>query len=413
MNRPLPPSPDRPEPTHAPAPAPAPASDAAPARPGDALRDEHELAGYVPTGDAVDQQAAAWLLRRQRGLGEQAEAQFQAWLSDSPAHRAAFMRHRETWAELDALPARAVERLRDGLPRALPPNPAPTPTTTKRPTQPQRPRATAWLSAHALRSLVPQAAGAAFAVVVAAGTWLGYDQWQNRALFSQTFVTARGQLLDVTLPDGSNLQLDTATRAEVSLYRQRREVRLPQGQGAFQVQADPGRPFDVLAGPLRITVLGTRFSVRYTADADVPGGVRVAVEEGRVKVAPASAPVDADDPLAGGAGVLLTAGQAVNADSSGHIDAVSQVSTAAFAPWRDGRIAFDNTPLSEVLAEFERYGDTHLRIADPAIARMRISGSVDARKVENFALALPRALPVVLRDVGHGDREIVPAPAPP
>jgi transmembrane sensor len=75
------------------------------------------------------------------------------------------------------------------------------------------------------------------------------------------------------------------------------------------VQADPDRPFDVLAGPLRITVLGTRFSVRYTADASVPGGVRVAVEEGRVKVAPAHAPVDADDPLAAGTGVLLTAGR--------------------------------------------------------------------------------------------------------
>lgn len=404
MNRLPPPSPDRPV--------------LAPAR-EDELRDERELAGYEPTGDAIDQQAAAWLLRRQRGFGAQTEVEFQAWLSESPAHHAAFMRHQATWAELDTLPAQAVERLRGGLPRAQPPNPATTPTTpttpttTKRPTQPQRPRATAWLSAHALRGLVPQAAGAAFAVVVAAGTWLGYDQWQNRALFSQTFVTARGQLLDVTLPDGSNLQLDTATRAEVSLYRQRREVRLPQGQSAFQVQADPGRPFDVLAGPLRITVLGTRFSVRYTADAAVPGGVRVAVEEGRVKVAPASAPVDADDPLAGGAGVLLTAGQAVNADSSGHIDAVSQVSTAAFAPWRDGRIAFDNTPLSDVLAEFERYGDTHLRIADPAIARMRISGSVDARKVENFALALPRALPVVLRDAGNGEREIVPVPVLP
>jgi ferric-dicitrate binding protein FerR (iron transport regulator) len=44
---------------------------------------------------------------------------------------------------------------------------------------------------------------------------------------------------------------------------------------------------------------------------------------------------------------------------------------------------------------------------------MRISGSVDARKVENFALALPRALPVVLRDAGNGEREIVPVPVLP
>lgn len=407
MSRPLPP------PTERPAASTAQTAHVAPVAREDELRDERELAGYVPTGDAVDQQAAAWLLRRERGLGAQAEAQFQAWLAQSPAHSAAFARHRGSWAELDALPTDELRRLRDGL--------SPSGAPASEPAAPRGPRGGAWHGAHArvglegLRGWLPQATAAALAVTVAAGGWLGYDHWLNRALFSQTFATARGQMLDVTLPDGSRLQLDTATRAEVRLYRQRREVRLPQGQGAFQVQADPDRPFDVLAGPMRITVLGTRFSVGYTADAaapgGTPGGVRVAVEEGRVKVAPTSAPVDAgDDPLEDGAGVLLTAGQAVSADSSGRIAPVSQVVAAAFAPWRDGRIAFDNTPLSQVLADFERYGDTRLRIADPAVAALRISGSVDARKADNFARALPRALPVALRDDADGYRTIVAAP---
>lgn len=381
----------------------------------DELRDELELAGYVPTGDAVDQQAAAWLLRRQQGLDAGEEARLQDWLAESPAHYAAFARHGSTWAELDALPADGVRRLRDGLSPDTARNTAPVTAPVTGPIKPHaKPRpshASGWHWSHALRGLVPQATAAALAMAVVGGGWLGYDHWQHRAVFSQTFATARGQLLDVSLPDGSKLQLDTATRAEVTLYRQRREVRLPQGQSAFQVQADPDRPFDVLAGPLRITVLGTRFSVRYTADATVPGGVRVAVEEGRVKVAPASAPVDAGgEPLEASAGVLLTAGQAVSADSSGHMAAVSSVTTGAFAPWRDGRIAFDNTPLADVLAEFERYGDTRLRIADPAVARLRISGSVDARKVDNFARALPRALPVELRETADGYREIVAAP---
>lgn len=386
----------------------------APSRPptpvarGDALRDELELAGYEPTGDAADQQAAAWLLRRQGGLDAQAEAQLQQWLAASPSHRDAFARHEATWAELDALPAEGVRRLRDGLrPQRAPHAPHSTHAPHASP-------AAAWPWSRALGAAMPHATAAALALAVAAGGWLGYDHWLHRALFSQTFATARGQMLEVTLPDGSRLQLDTATRAEVTLYRQRREVRLPQGQSAFQVQADPDRPFDVLAGPLRITVLGTRFSVRYTADAAVPGGVRVAVEEGRVRVAPASAPVnDGDtggDPLGAGAGVLLTAGQAVSADNAGRIDAVTTASAAAFAPWREGRITFDNTPLADVLAEFERYGDTHLRIADPAVARLRISGSADARQVDSFANVLPHALPVQLRAAADGYREIVAAP---
>uniref|UniRef100_UPI000D402F61 FecR family protein n=1 Tax=unclassified Variovorax TaxID=663243 RepID=UPI000D402F61 len=404
MTRLPPPDPDHP---------PAPPSARAPQACADEQRDERELAGYMPTGDAIDRQAAAWLLRRRHGLDAHAEARFQAWLAQDPAHRGAFARHEGAWAELDALPADGVRRLRDGLSRHGAP--------AAEPARQGRGRAGAWRGAHTLRGLMPHATAAALAVLVATGGWLGYDHWQHRALFSQSFATARGQLLDVTLPDGSRLQLDTATRAEVTLYRQRREVRLPQGQSAFQVQSDPDRPFDVLAGPLRITVLGTRFSVRYTADAAVPGGapgsVRVAVEEGRVRVAPASAPVDtghgddgADAPLVAGAGVLLTAGQAVSADSSGHLSAVAPTTAAAFAPWRNGRIAFDDMPLSEVLAEFERYGDTRLRIADPAVARLRISGSADARQPGNFARALPHALPVALRDTADGQREIVAAP---
>ena len=105
--------------------------------------------------------------------------------------------------------------------------------------------------------------------------------------------------LKLRLPDGSALHLDTATRLNARLYRQRREVMLIEGQARFEVQADARRPFHVLAGGARITVVGTRFAVRYTPGMAGYDGVRVAVEEGRVQVA-----------VHGAAPVLLTAAQA-------------------------------------------------------------------------------------------------------
>ena len=54
--------------------------------------------------------------------------------------------------------------------------------------------------------------------------------------------------------------------------------------------------------------------------------------------------------------VELTAGQTVTGDAQGHLGPVSTLTTGAIAPWRDERISFDQTPLSQAIAEFERYG---------------------------------------------------------
>lgn len=355
--------------------------------------DERELTGYLPSGSAIDQQAAAWLLRKHSGLDAAGEAQFQLWLETDVAHRTTFARHESIWAELDALPANHVEVLKAltaGLPRQ---------GRRPDPPQPANLGRRAWLAG--ITRLAPQAAMATVAFTVIGGGWVGYEDWQRQPTFTKTYASSRGQLLHVTLPDGSSLHLDTATRVEVALYRRRREVRMPEGQALFGVHGNPEQPFDVLAGPLRITVLGTRFSVRHVA-GDAHGEVHVAVEEGKVRVVRADAPTDRGMTLLeAGEGILLTSGQAIASDAKGRLGEVSVIAGPDIAPWREGRVVFDNTPLSQALAEFERYGDTSLRINDPAVAQRRISGSFDARKVDNFARALTRALPVMLHREGN------------
>lgn len=355
---------------------------ATPRSSSDALNEQEdlrELRGYVPTGSAIDQEAARWQLRVEQGLDAGDQACLQAWLAAAPDHAAAFARHRALSEELGALPAEGVHALRAGLPR----RPARQATDAAR---------RAWWG----RTVrwVPQVGVAALVCAVVGAGWLGHAWWQQQPVFTQSYATARGQALAVTLPDGSTLQLDTATRAEVTLYRDRREVALPEGQALFAVQKDAARPFDVVAGPVRITVVGTRFAVRHTAG---DAGVRIAVEEGRVRVA---APADAD------AGLLLAAGQAFVAGSDGEPGTVSAVARGGVAPWREGRVAFDDTPLAQALAEFERYGDTRLRITDPAVGALRLSGSFDVRNADSFARAIQRMLPVRLRAQG-GQMEIV------
>lgn len=257
-------------------------------------------------------------------------------------------------------------------------------------------------------------AAAAVAFALVSGSWLGWDHWRRQPVYEQAFATGRGQQVVVHLPDagpGSRLQLDTATQARAALYRDRREVRLGDGQAVFAVQRDPARPFHVYAGRLRITVVGTRFMVRHTGSGLAAGQTVVAVEEGQVRVARLSEAATrpggpAEVETAGGEGVALTAGQSVVADAQGRLGAVAQVAPAAIAPWRDGRISFDHTPLATAIAEFERYGRTGLVVRDPAVAALPVGGSYSLQQARRFAETLPLVLPVRLLPVG-GELEVV------
>jgi len=199
------------------------------------------------------------------------------------------------------------------------------------------------------------------------------------------------------------MQLDTATQLHVTVYRQRREVRLAHGEALFQVQAKQGQPFNVLSGPLTVTVVGTQFSVRNTLEHD--GQLRVAVQHGQVRVAGARQDL-----------VDLRAGQGVSSDAGGRLSEVASLAPGSVAPWRDGRVTFDNVPLGTALAEFERYGDTGLAVRDPAVARLRIGGSFSLAQLDSFAAALPQLLPVhVVRDGGVSEIRMaakMPAQAP-
>nr|WP_315402021.1 FecR domain-containing protein [uncultured Duganella sp.] len=343
------------------------------------------------SGDAVDLAAAQWQVRRQDGLTAAEEARFQAWLAAHAGHRAAYARFDRVWAGLGELPPGAVGRLkappRPGRPAAASAAAAAAATAASG----ARGRPSRWFG------LMRPLATAALAVTVAAGGALGWRHWQARPLYSESFATARGQQLNVALPDGSTLGLDTATRVEVTLYRDRREVRLPEGQALFTVKADAGRPFQVRADRVLVTVVGTRFSVRNTRTGLGPDGVGVRVEEGRVRVATAGQ---------AGAAALLTAGQTIESDAAGRLAPVRPAPPGGAMPWREGRVDFDGTPLDQAVAEFERYGATGLAIRDPAVAALRVSGSFDLRQAGAFSATLPLVLPVQLRSRG-GRTEII------
>lgn len=358
-----------------------------PAVPEDLL----EFEAFALTQNPLDMEAATWAVRRRNGLDANGAAELRAWLDMDPQHAAALDDMDAMLGEVQQLPDDAVDTLKAGLaqPAGAQGRQAP---VAARPASPGRRQ---WLLGWG--AIVPQAAAAATAFSVVGGGWMGWDYWQQQPTFEQAFSTERGQRRMVNLPDakdaGSRLQLDTATRLEARLYRDRREVRLHDGQAMFTVQPDSDRPFHVWAGALRITVVGTRFSVRQTASGLDAGQTVISVEEGRVRLARAGA-----DAALGP--VELTAGQMVVADEAGRISPVTRVRAAVIAPWREGRLNFDQTPLDQAIAEFERYGPTGLVVRDPAVAAWPVGGSYSVHQWQRFAATLPHVLPVRLEQRG-------------
>ncbi|MFN3436533.1 MAG: FecR family protein [Acidovorax sp.] len=381
---------------------------------GEPEADEREFEAFAQDQDPLDIAAATWVTRRRSGLSAEDEVELQAWLDADPRHVHAFEDMDATFGDVQQLSQDEATQLKTGLPERD--VSAHTTRSGSGHSPPHRHAAVGLgfdVSAllGVLRPLASQAAAAAIAFAMVGGSWMGWSHWQRQPVFEQTFVTLRGQKLNATLPDdavqgatgGSILQLDTATQAYVRLYRDRREVHLRSGQALFSVHGDPQRPFHVVAGGLRITVVGTQFSVRHTDTGLDAGQTVVAVQEGRVRIESIKSGTDetrqslatvAANPAP--AAVELIAGQTVAANAQGHIGPVSTMATNAIAPWRDGRLSFDQTPLTQVIAEFERYGRTGLVVRDPAVGALPVGGSYSLNQWQRFAKTLPEVLPVRL-----------------
>ena len=234
--------------------------------------------------------------------------------------------------------------------------------------------------------------GGLTAVLWGGGRWA----WQ-RPVFEQELQTAHAQQRDLSLPDGSELSLAPNTHTRIAIYRDRREVQLLRGEMRFRVAPDTDRPFSVTTDWGGVRVLGTVFSVSVREQQ-----MRVAVAEGRVAVWPAERPGAAVD-MKAAPPVTLTAGDAIAADQRG-LGPRLQVPADSVGAWRSGWLVFHNTPLDEVLDQWNDYLARPLRLCShPQLRQLRLSGSFPLRQPQAFLTGLPDMLPVRVLRNGAGD----------
>jgi transmembrane sensor len=185
------------------------------------------------SAQSIEATALDWVIRQDRGLTEAEHSDLDSWLEGDARRSGAFTRAQLVWGE--AARARVyhpADRITD-LERAQ--------------------------SRHRLPVRISVAAATLVVSVLSGLFYWQHNSWKEVR-------TAVGELRQVRLDDGSSVTLETGSHVSVRYEHAARLIRLDAGEALFEVAKDPGRPFVVEAGHVRVRALGTAFIIRRHAN---------------------------------------------------------------------------------------------------------------------------------------------------
>lgn len=275
----------------------------------------------------AQEEALNWFTRLRDPEATEADWRaFTDWAAASEAHGAAYDALERLWVDLDQVEAASLQ---------APIRPA---------NDDARPR-------RGRRWLYP-AAGLAASAVLAVGLWsymIGPEQIYRTTDAPRV----------VRLDDGSRVQLNRHSEMRVRLAGARRRVALADGEAAFDVAHDAGRPFVVEADGREVRVLGTAFNVVNHDDA-----FSVAVERGVVSVRTRSTAKP----------TRLTAGGRIRqaGEAAPRIDVLNP---SAVATWRSGVLVYREAALDEVAQDLSRYFGKPVTVS-AALQGVRFTGAL-------------------------------------
>ena len=300
-------------------------------------------AASAKTGD----EAAAWVVRRDRGLTPQEQVEFDSWLGADPRNEQALARSSRVWGLLDlepaAVPARNISPI--------------------------------W--------------GPLAGLAAAAALVVGVIQWQKPAPapVESAPVQAAAGPRNLTLTDGTFVTLNADSEVVERFTTAERRVLLLRGQAHFAVTKNPARPFIVTAGPVEVRAVGTAFEVNVRQKS-----IEVLVTEGTVRVGPEV--LSEEEPQSVAALPYVVAGQKAVVDlvaaHPGHVQvvAVSAEEQEKILSWMTPYIRLKGATLAELAAEFHRRTGHQLVMEDKALLDLRIGGRFRADDLDGFVRVL-------------------------
>lgn len=172
-----------------------------------------------------------------------------------------------------------------------------------------------------------------------------------------------GQRAGITLPDGTIVHLNSESKLTYTpdFNGKLREVVL-EGEGFFEVTPNKEKPFIVKTSVFDVEVLGTSFNVSAYNDENI---VETALIEGKVKLTMNKYPSKP---------VYLTPSQKFvysRNDRKGSISIMEEDSELA---WKQGILAFNAVPLTEVFRKIERWYGVTIHFDKDTIVNDKFTG---------------------------------------
>ncbi len=303
--------------------------------------------------DAERDAAAEWLVRLSSPVtGEADWLAFDAWLNASAARQQAYDQAMALWCEIEVA-APALKRELDARPLR---------------------RSEDWGGRRSTWGWTV-ASGLAAAALVAA-----IVPWGDLIASTAVYQTAKGERRQITLADGSRIDMNAASRLSVRLSGKDRRVTMDDAEAVFDVAKDASRPFLITVGDRTVRVVGTQFDVRRR-----DGKQSVTVSRGVVEVMPA---------VGAGQHYRLTVGQRLDHVEGAADSLVRSASPGDAESWRTGRLIYRDEPLANVAADVSRYTSEPVRIADARTGRIAFSGVLTTDQGDGIVRSLTLLAPV-------------------
>ncbi len=185
--------------------------------------------------------------------------------------------------------------------------------------------------------------------------------------------------MKIYLPDSSEVFLNKNSKLTYFTdYNSNKRTVFLEGEAFFEVRKSPDKKFEVIGVRSVTTVLGTSFSVR-----SVKGESKevVQVVTGRVSFA--------DKRFAEKNEIILSPGYRGELDNSFHEKNQahlirSEIKDPNFIAWKDKKLTFENTSMTQVKETLEKYFSRTIEINDPILLDCRFTGTFDKPKLEEI-----------------------------
>jgi transmembrane sensor len=290
----------------------------------------------------VREDAAAWLSRVELGTAD--EDAFERWRSHHPVHALEFARAFANWEAMRGVSGNDRRRAADPMTRR-----------------------------HLLRIA---AAGAALAI--------GGAFWVSRHRGWTTLVTEVGKTRTVSLPDLSELELNTSTEVSWKFAQNRSVIQLVRGE--ISVALRPGVNALFLGTGLVATLLSGQYNARYLNSL-----LRLTVINGAALINdPAKPPTNPVDEAVAGQTVSVAKGQSLKIATEPDMESATA--------WRKGEIVFHDQPLVAAIAEYNRYLTKKIVIEAPHAEIQPVGGRFTTAQPQAFLRAVSLSLDLQLTE---------------